>query len=447
MKRLAVVGAGWAGMAAAVEAARLGMDVTVFEATRTLGGRARALNTEKPDGSPITLDNGQHILIGAYSETLALMQRVGLSLPQVLMALPLSLPYPDGTGLKMPTWAARWPAPLDALAAIATARGWSWGERLALIRTSLSWQLAGFRCEPLLTVATLCEDLPDRVVHELIEPLCVSALNLPSSLASAEVFLNVMRDALFGRGAAGFNASSLLLPRTDLSSLFPAAAAHWLQHHHGQTARLHTGTRITGLHSRANRWHLTGDGVSDDFDRVIWATPASVAAQTMLAHADDNEALANWALSAHALDFTAITTVYAFAPGARLAAPMLALRAEPDAHTSPAQFVFDRGQLSPTEAAAQGVLAFVVSASHGERDELQARVLQQGQRQLGLSLQPLITVVEKRATFACTPGLERPGAAIAPGLFAAGDYVHGPYPATLESAVRSGAAAARLAGN
>ncbi|KRB97722.1 hypothetical protein ASE11_12800 [Hydrogenophaga sp. Root209] len=443
--KLAVVGAGWAGMAAAVEAASLGLDVTVFEATRTLGGRARALTTEKPDGTPITLDNGQHILIGAYSETLALMQRVGLNLPQVLMALPLSLPYPDGTGLQTPAWATRWPAPLDALAAIATARGWRWGERLALIRASLGWQLAGFRCTPTLTVEELCESLPDRVVQELIEPLCVSALNLPSAHASAAVFLNVMRDALFGRGAAGFNASSLLLPRTDLTSLFPAAAAHWLQSHHGETTRLRTGARITGLLAHAGRWQLTGDGVDEAFDRVIWATPASVAAQTLLAHADDNEALASWALSAHALEFTAITTVYAHAAGARLPAPMLALRAEPHAHAAPAQFVFDRGQLSPTDAAAQGVLAFVVSASNGERDDLQARVLQQGERQLGWPLQPLLSVVEKRATFACTPSLERPGAVMAPGLYAAGDYVQGPYPATLEGAVRSGVAAARLA--
>ncbi len=440
--RLAVVGAGWAGMAAAVEAAGLGMDVTVFEATRTLGGRARALGTEKPDGTPLTLDNGQHILIGAYSDTLALMQRVGLELPQVLMAVPLSLPYPDGTGLQTPAWAARWPAPLDALAAIATARGWTWGERLALIRASLAWQMAGFRCEPTATVENLCENLPDRVVQELIEPLCVSALNLPSSHASAAVFLRVMRDALFGRGAAGFSASNLLLPRTDLTRLFPAAAAQWLQQHHAATSRIQTGARITGLQSHAGRWQLTGDSIDGVFDRVVWATPASVAAQTLLANADDSEALANWALSAHALHFTAITTVYAWAPGARLSAPMLALRAEPDTHAAPAQFVFDRGQLNPDDT---GVLAFVVSASSGERDELQARVLQQGQRQLGMALQPLITVVEKRATFACTPGLERPGALVAPGLFAAGDYVQGPYPATLEAAVRSGMAAARLA--
>ena len=93
------------------------------------------------------------------------------------------------------------------------------------------------------------------------------------------------------------------------------------------------------------------------------------------------------------------------------------------------------------------MLAFVISASEGERDALQARVLRQAARQLGLGgLQPIRTVVEKRATFACTPGLRRPAQAIAPGLWAAGDYVDGPYPATLEGAVRSGLAAVARVG-
>jgi predicted NAD/FAD-dependent oxidoreductase len=119
---------------------------------------------------------------------------------------------------------------------------------------------------------------------------------------------------------------------------------------------------------------------------------------------------------------------------------MLALRSSAQA---PAQFVFDRGQLNPADASAQGVLAFVISASQGERGALQAAVLRQASDQLGLTtLQPIQTVVDKRATFACTAGLHRPAQAIAPGLWAAGDYVAGPYPATLEGAVRSGLAAA-----
>jgi hypothetical protein len=89
------------------------------------------------------------------------------------------------------------------------------------------------------------------------------------------------------------------------------------------------------------------------------------------------------------------------------------------------------------------LLAFVVSASQGGREALQTQVLAQAQSQLGGVLQgrtlvPIQTVVEKRATFACTPGLVRPAQHIAPGLVACGDYVDGPYPATLEGAVRSG---------
>jgi hydroxysqualene dehydroxylase len=448
--KLAIVGAGWAGMAAAAEAASRGADVTVFESARTLGGRARALPAQLPDGTPITLDNGQHILIGAYSDTLALMQRVGLDLSNTLLSLPLALPQADGSGLQTPAWAARWPAPLDALAAIATTSGWRWRERLALVNASLRWQRKGFTCDPLLTVAELCARLPPRVMQELIEPLCVSALNTPVVDASAAVFLRVLRDALFGRGFAGFSGSSLLLPRTDLSRLFPDAAAQWL-HSQGSAARLRIGTRVSTLRPLGAQWMLGHEGGEEAFDRVVWATAASPAEKAIRQAADacdeaTEPVLKAWARSARALPFTAITTVYAWAPGARLASPMIALRAEPDAQAAPAQFVFDRGQLNPQDAAAQGLLAFVVSASSDDRDDLQARVLEQAARQLGLpALQAVQTVVEKRATFACTPGLVRPVQTIASGLWAAGDYVQGPYPATLEGAVRSGLAAAKLA--
>jgi predicted NAD/FAD-dependent oxidoreductase len=264
-----------------------------------------------------------------------------------------------------------------------------------------------------------------------------------------------MRDALFGKGCAGWAASSLLLPCDDLGALFPGSAVQWLHHRHGARTRVLLNRRVRGLERTANGWRLLGDGWVEDCDRVVWATAARPAAMTMGAAAEalraqgstpDANTMAAWALTAGALSFTAITTVYAQAPGVRLGAPMLALRALPGSPGTSAQFVFDRGQLRPTDASAQGVLAFVVSASEGERGCLQERVLQQGREQLGLQdLRAVQTVVEKRATFACTPGLVRPPAAIASGLWAAGDYVQGPYPATLEAAVRSGLVAARAA--
>jgi hypothetical protein len=140
---------------------------------------------------------------------------------------------------------------------------------------------------------------------------------------------------------------------------------------------------------------------------------------------------------ARSLTHEALTTVYAYGASASLAQPMLALHASAG---EPAQFVFDRAQFGGPA----GLLAFVISASSGDSATLTGQVLAQAARQLGLKdLKPVQTIVEKRATFACTPGLKRPAQQIADGLLACGDYIAGPYPATLEGAVRSGLEAAR----
>ena len=426
--RVAVVGGGWAGMAAAVAAAQAGHDVTVFEAARTLGGRARGVTVTLPDGHDVRLDNGQHILIGAYTDSLRLMRTVGIDPAAALLRLPLALTFPGGAGLALPDW----PAPWDAVAGILRARGWTWRDKLALLRTATAWQVHGFTCAPDATVADLCARLPRRLQDEFIEPLCVSALNTPASAASGTVFLRVLKDAMFGlRGG-----SNLLLPRLDLGALFPEAAAAWLTRQgHG----VHTGQRVQTLRCAATDDATPGWRVNDaGFERVILATAAPDAVKLAIdASADAPGATARrlqaWATDAGALRHEAITTVYALAD-AGLPQPMLALR--PDAR-HPAQFVFDRGQLGGPA----GLLAFVISASTGERDTLQAAVTAQALAQLQRVVQPIQTITEKRATFACTPGLRRPGPELAPGLLAAGDYIDGPYPATLEGAVRSGWAA------
>jgi squalene-associated FAD-dependent desaturase len=414
--KVAIVGAGWAGLAAAVQAVQDGHQVTVFEAARTPGGRARSLGIALPDGRAVTVDNGQHILIGAYTESLRLMREVGVDPEASLQRLPLTLQFPDDAGLRLPDL----PVPLDVLAGILRNRAWPLRERLGLLRVAAGWKLTRFKCAPALSVAELCRALGPHVMQELIEPLCVSALNTPAHQASAQVFLRVLHDALFAvRGG-----SQLLLPRLDLGALFPQTAAHWLQSH---GAPVRTGARITALQQKGTHWQLDGE----TFDVVLLACSSTEAARLA---APLNAA---WAATTEALHFEAITTVYAWAQDARLAVPMLALRHDAQ---QPAQFVFDRRQLGGPA----GLLAFVVSASQGERDALQAQVLAQARAQLGLELQAAQTVVEKRATFACTPGLQRPSQDIVPGLLACGDYVAGPYPATLEGAVRSGLAAARV---
>ena len=421
--RVAVVGAGWAGLAAAVAATQDGHAVTLLEAARTPGGRARALPVTLPDGETALLDNGQHILVGAYVETLGLMETVGVAPHAALLRLPLVLRDAHGDGLALPAW----PAPWDALAGIVGARGWSWADRWSLLRAAAGWQRAGFRCDPGLSVADLTHDLSPRVRESMIDPLCVAALNTPAERASGEVFLRVLRDALFGRGHRGWGGSNLLLPRQDLGSVFPHEACAWLAAH---GAGLRIGRRVQSLRPAAAGWDVDGES----FDAVVIATPAGEAARLV---EDSGVAAADWLAAARALDFEAIATVYVTG-GPKLPLPMLALHTGPDA---PAQFVFDRGQLGGPP----GLLAFVASASAREKEALQAQVLAQAAG-LGWQVQPLQTIVEKRATFACVPGLRRPPPAIAPGLWACGDYIEGPYPATLEGAVRSGLGAARRLG-
>ncbi|WP_413763349.1 hydroxysqualene dehydroxylase HpnE [Variovorax sp. Varisp41] len=413
--RLAVVGAGWAGLACAVEAVRQGHAVTVFEAAPNAGGRARRVD----DMHGMALDNGQHILIGAYSATLQLMRDVGVDPERVLLRLPLSLRFADGGGLQLP----RLPAPLDLLAGIFQARGWTWRDKSALLRTAIGWRLRGFRCDASTSVAELCASLTPRVMQELIEPLCVSALNTPVAQSSGQVFLRVLHDALF----SGSGGADLLLPRADLGALLPDAALAWLRAH---AANLRIGQRVRAIAPEAKTWRVDGEA----FDRVVLACAPWDAARLVRAGGLPAEA---WCASTEALRFEAIATIY-LRGATPLAEPMLALRSDPA--TAPAQFVFDKERL----CGLPGVLAMVVSANETPRELLETQALAQAATQLGQAgLQVVQTVVEKRATFACTPGLARPPATIAPGLLACGDYVEGPYPATLEGAVLSGLAAAR----
>ena len=429
-----------------------GHRVTVLEASRTLGGRARTLAPEVthplPDGSTPSLDNGQHILIGGYRETLDLMRVVGLDPAALLLRLPLMLQFPDGSGLRLPDW----PQPWNQLAGVLGARGWSLGDKWSLLNALRRWQRAHFECTAATTVAELCVGIRPQVMDTFISPLCVSALNTSAQQASGQVFLTVLYDTLkpvvhpktpeaAEPGVAAerpWAGSDLLLPRADLSALFPQAAARWLQ---AQGAAVRLGERAPTPRWSAGQWHVGEEA----FDAVVWATAPAQAVQALAEYAPEapkNLAiyLQRWLRPAQKLKFEAIATVYAHAKGLVLPAPMLALVNSPQL---PAQFVFDRGQLGGPP----GLMAFVVSAALGTHEALEEKVLIQANSQLehlldGQRLVPVQTVVEKRATLACTPRLARPPQRIAPGLLACGDYLYAPYPSTLEGAVRSGLMAA-----
>lgn len=421
---VAVIGGGWAGLAAAVTLVKAGHAVTVLEMAGQLGGRARSVEM---DG--LVLDNGQHILIGAYTATLDLMRRVDADPQALLHRMPLRFVDGQGQGLALPGG----PAVPAFLRGVLAHPHWSGREKLALLRRCALWALQRFRCQPQDSVADLARGLPARLRDELIDPLCVAALNTPAEEASGTVFLRVLQDSLF----AGPGSSDLLLPRVSLGALFPIPAARWLE---AAGATVRRGHRVQQIQPTSDGWQV------DDqrHDRVVLATPPLEAARLV------RPLKPAWADRAEALRFEPIVTAYVRLPGIRLPAPMVALPG-PAPHQA-AQFAFDHAHLRD-EPSASGLLAFVISGAQPWLDRGQAAteaaILQQAARLAGGDLpygtRVLKLIAEKRATFRCTPALagQRPPAEVSRGLQAAGDYIAGPYPATLEGAVRSGVAAAQ----
>ncbi|MEO7493718.1 MAG: hydroxysqualene dehydroxylase HpnE [Massilia sp.] len=436
---VAVIGAGWAGCAAAVELAAAGAKVTLFEASRSLGGRARAVELHGR-----TLDNGQHIMLGAYRETLRLLRKVGIAPRDALLALPLQMRYPGETGMDF--IAPRLPAPWHLAAALLRAKGLAGADKMALARFSTTARWMGWQLHTDCSVDELLVrfDQTPRLIQLMWRPLCLAALNTPTERASARVFLAVLRDSLGARRAA----SDMLLPRLDLGALFPQAAADFVTRHGGA---VRSGAKVSAIAPVNGRWQVnaTGLAVGGDwhayFDAVVVATPPPAASALL-----QGLGLDGVTAQLDAFSYEPITTCYLQYPAAtRLALPFCALVDDP-ALGRWGQFVFDRGQL---DSAQDGLLAVVVSAAQEAAALPQAGLAAAVAWQLAETFgRPELAtpewsqvITEKRATFACTPGLARPANTLPlPGLLLAGDYTASDYPATLESAVRSGAQAAGL---
>ena len=429
LKRVAVVGGGWAGLAAAVELCAAGRnEVTVFEAAKQLGGRARSVEL---DGQ--LLDNGQHILSGAYRESLRLMRRVGADPDRLLARLPLDISFPRaGFQLRLP----HLPAPFNLAIGLFGARGCAFSEKLRAVRFTRALQARQFKLEHDMRVDELLNrhQQTGTLRRFFWEPLCLAALNTGPENASAQIFANVLRDSLGGARPA----TDLLLPTTDLGTLFPQAAARYIEAHGGKIRR---STRVDAISPST-----AGPGLAihqEIFDDVIVAVAPQHAASLLADHPET----AGVATQVASYTYEPIGTVYAsYPPELRLPRPMLGL--DGSAEASIGQWVFDRGALA---CGAPGLLSFVLSG-HGPWESFDNSAL------LGKLHGELAAVLgrelptpkwyrvmrEARATFSCRPGLPRPATrSLLKGLWLAGDYVCADYPATLEGAIRSGVAAAK----
>ncbi|WP_244899023.1 hydroxysqualene dehydroxylase HpnE [Chromobacterium violaceum] len=412
--RVAVVGAGWAGLAAAVELAGHA-DVTVYEAGREPGGRARC--SGRGDDR---FDNGQHILLGAYAECLRLMRTVGADPDRLLLRRPLQWRREGGLSLDCP----RLPAPLHLAVGLLAARGLGWRDKWLLARALGRLRRDGYRLAADRTVDAWLEEQGQsrRLRDDFWRPMVLSALNTPPERASMRVLAAALRDSLGARREA----SDLLLPATGLSALFPEPAWRWLE---GKGADLRAGCRARTITSTADRPQVDDEG----YDAVICAAAPYHAAELL-----DDPAL-RAALAAY--HYWPIATVYLrFDVSPRLPAPMLGVSG------GGMDWLFDREAL----AGESGLVAAVLSAPAElpGAEELVARALADARRLAPHLPAPTHSrvIVEKRATFASEVGLERPGARTARrGIYLAGDWAHPDYPATLEGAARSGVAAAAAA--
>ncbi len=395
--RVAVVGAGYAGMAAAVTLAERGIPLTVFESGPVPGGRARRVLSQG-----YSIDNGQHVLIGAYTELYRLMRLVGV--PQdALLRLPLEVRYAKDFSFR-----ALWfPAPFGLLAGLLAARGVPFSERIGAVRFMLALQKAAFRLDQDVSFNQLLETHRQNgaIGHYLWRPLCVSALNTPAAQASANVFLAVLRDTLAGEPEA----SDLLLPRVDLSQMFPEPAAEFVIKRGGEIR----------LRSPVENM----EQLKKQFSSVIVAVgPHQL--KTLLPEV--------------ALDYSyqPIYTCYLQYPEeVKLGFPMLGLA------DGLVQWVFDRGTL----LGEKGRLACVISAQGDHQQMTQDELTARCHRELARALPGLPAphwarvIAEKRATISCVPNLKRPPVETPiPGVYLAGDYTDPHYPPTLEAAVRSG---------
>jgi squalene-associated FAD-dependent desaturase len=415
--RVAIVGGGWAGLACAVELSSVGVPVRVFEAAGQLGGRARRVEIEGH-----ALDNGQHLLIGAYHETLRLMRLAGADPERLLWRQPLTLVHPRaGFRLRLP----RLPAPFHLALGLLTAKGCPPGEKLAAVHFIRALRADGWHLADDISVAGLLDrHRQGGNLRRLVwEPLCLAALNTAPEWASARIFARVLRDALDG---AREN-SDLLLPRTDLSRVFPDAAARFIRAHGGEI-------RLSARVGRIER-PLAING--EEFEHVVIATAPRQAARLLREHA---ETLGIAALL-DTYHFEPIGTVYlAYPETCRLPFPMLGL-------SGPfGQWAFDRGRLGGTNGIVGGVLSAQGAWDERDDDSLAGALHGELRETLGRALpEPMWhrVIRERRATFSCRPGLPRPPTETAlRGLWLAGDHVFAEYPATLEGAVRSGRDAA-----
>jgi len=432
--KLAVVGAGWAGLSAAVTLKSLGAEVTVFEAAPITGGRARRVD----DSQMGAIDNGQHLLLGAYTETLALMQTLHPkpSIYEFIFRQALHLESADGAfRLKAPALIA----PFHTLAGLLNARGLTWQDRWRALRMMFTLKRNQWQAPAMTSVTQLLNQHHQsaRICQHLWIPLCLASLNTATDQACAQLFLNVLRDSLDAPRAH----SDMLIPKVDLTALWPQAAADAVTMRYRHIVREIIPTDAAVL--------IDGEA----FEGCILATPPYACAR-ILKPENPTQLSDQLFGQLNAFSYRAIATLtLQLASCWDLPYPIMLLN-EDASRGHVGQWVFKRpqtlDQLSVVISDAEDYLKHDrVQFIERIGTQIREQTLRHPDlRRAGYAPMPAIKthrlIVEKRATFAAVPGLQRPSNQSPwSRLSLAGDWTDTGYPAVLEGAVRSGKQAAQ----
>jgi len=394
--RAAVVGGGLAGLAAAFDLVDAGAEVTLLEARPTLGGAVQTLPEREGDPQPPP-DNGQHIALGCFTEYLRFLDRIGESQSVRRERLALPVIAEDGSSSSI----------TPSLGALLTYKHVSPGDRLRLLLVLGRLRNAQARGGESFGGLLRRHGTSEAAMHRFWDVFIRPALNLPADEADANAGLFTVRTSLLGPRAN----SDLVLPVRPLGAMHGDAAGRAL----GDRVRL--GERVESLDDL-------------DADAIVLAVPPRESAR-LLGEPDPQ------------LDDSPIVSVHLWFDRVLLQTPLAALLGS-DAH-----WVFDRGALTGSRPET-GQYLTVVSSGVPELLEIRGRELveriagQLTDRLGGAELLWSRVSREPYATVALRPGVERPGPETGrAGVVRAGAWTDTGWPATMESAVRSGRAAAQ----
>ncbi len=397
--KVAVVGGGLAGLTAALDLADAGQAVTLHEARPTLGGAVQTLPEREGDPEPPP-DNGQHIALGCFTEYLRFLDRIGEG--GSFIRTRLALPVLDENGAAS--------AIEPSLRALLAYRHLSVRERIRLPLTTL--RLRSAQSQPNETFGQLLRRLgeTDRSIDCFWDVFIRPALNLRCDEADPGAGLFTVRTALLGPRAN----SDLVLPTRPLGRMHGDAAGAALE---AAGATVLTETRVSSLDEL-------------DADAIVVAVPPRESAR-LLGEPEP------------ALEDSPIVSVHLWFDRPLLGRPLAALL-DSDAH-----WVFDRGSLTGSKPE-RGQYLTVVSSGVPELLEVRGRELVEqiaGQLTDRLGHAELLwsrVSREPYATVALRPGVRRPGVETSqPNVVRAGTWTATGWPATMESAIRSGRAAAQ----